>query len=106
MLAHQPVQVRAHAGLGVDLQLSGHTHGGQIWPFRYLVPLQQPFVRGLHRVEQTQLYISCGCGYWGPPMRVGADPEIAVIELSSSESTSDQGLSGSLGRAPSHDPSV
>lgn len=105
MLAHQPVQVHEHAGLGVDLQLSGHTHGGQIWPFRYLVPLQQPFVRGLHRFEQTQVYISCGCGYWGPPMRVGADPEIAVIELSSSEQAT-AGLSASPGHAPSHDPSA
>jgi uncharacterized protein len=83
LLAHQPVTVREAAVHGVDLQLSGHTHGGQIWPWGALVRLQQPFVRGLHRINDTQLYVSCGTGFWGPPMRLGAPAEITEIVLRS-----------------------
>lgn len=82
LLAHQPVSYHKTRGLNVDLQLSGHTHGGQIWPFSYLVYLQQPFVAGLHRVfESTQVYISRGTGYWGPPMRIAAPSEITLLTL-------------------------
>ena len=81
LLAHQPIAIHEAARLGVDLQLSGHTHGGQIWPWGALVRLQQPFIRGLHRVGETQLYVSCGTGYWGPPMRLGAPAEITEIIL-------------------------
>lgn len=82
LLAHQPISYKKTKGLGVELQLSGHTHGGQIWPFTYLVLLQQPFISGLHRVwDSTWLYISRGTGYWGPPMRVAAPSEITVITL-------------------------
>jgi predicted MPP superfamily phosphohydrolase len=81
LLAHQPVTIHQSASLDVDLQLSGHTHGGQIWPWGTLVRLQQPFIRGLHRVGRTQLYVSCGTGYWGPPMRLGAPAEITEIIL-------------------------
>ncbi|WP_066945839.1 metallophosphoesterase [Microtetraspora fusca] len=81
LLAHQPVQVRQAAGYGVDLQLSGHTHGGQMVPFNLAVPLQQPVVAGLDRVDGTQIYVTRGAGYWGPPVRVGAPPEITLIEL-------------------------
>lgn len=81
LLAHQPVTIHSAARHGVDLQLSGHTHGGQIWPWGALVRLQQPFIRGLHRVGGTQIYISCGTGYWGPPMRLGAPAEITEIVL-------------------------
>jgi hypothetical protein len=81
LLAHQPKTIHAAADLGVDLQLSGHTHGGQIWPWGALVRLQQPYIRGLHRVRNTQLYVSCGTGYWGPPMRLGAPAEITEIIL-------------------------
>jgi len=81
LLAHQPIAIHQAARLGVDLQLSGHTHGGQIWPWGALVRLQQPFIRGLHRVRDTQLYVSCGTGYWGPPMRLGAPAEITEIVL-------------------------
>lgn len=81
LLAHQPIAIHQAARLGVDLQLSGHTHGGQIWPWGALVRLQQPFIRGLHRVGETQLYVSCGTGYWGPPMRLGAPAEITEIIL-------------------------
>lgn len=81
LLAHQPRQVRDAAEHGVSLQLSGHTHGGQIFPFNLLVPLQQPFVAGLHRVRDTAIYVSRGTGYWGPPMRVGAPAELTRLEL-------------------------
>ena len=81
LLAHQPKHIVDAVRLGVDLQLSGHTHGGQIWPFSHLVTLDQPYLKGLHRRGDTQIYISCGTGYWGPPMRVGAPPEITVIEF-------------------------
>jgi hypothetical protein len=81
LLAHQPKAVFEAARLGVDLQLSGHTHGGQIQPWGALVRLQQPYIRGLHRVRDTQLYVSCGTGFWGPPMRLGAPAEITEIIL-------------------------
>jgi predicted MPP superfamily phosphohydrolase len=81
LLAHQPKTIEQAARLGVDLQLSGHTHGGQIWPWGALVRLQQPYIRGLHRVGATQLYVSCGTGFWGPPMRLGAPAEITEIIL-------------------------
>ena len=69
----------------MGLILSGHTHGGQIWPFSYLVYLQQPYVRGLIQEAGTQLYISSGTGFWGPPMRLGTTAEMAVITLRSPE---------------------
>lgn len=81
LLAHQPLAVTEAAQRGVDLQLSGHTHGGQIWPWGLFVRLQQPYIAGLHRHGETQLYVSCGTGYWGPPMRLGAPAEITEITL-------------------------
>lgn len=81
LLAHQPKQVFEAAEADVDLQLSGHTHGGQMFPFGYLVKLQQPYVGGFHMHQGTALYVSRGTGYWGPPMRVGAPAEITHIEL-------------------------
>jgi predicted MPP superfamily phosphohydrolase len=81
LLAHQPVQVRDAAARGVDLQLSGHTHGGQLYPFHYVVRLSQPAVSGLSKVDNTWLYVNRGVGFWGPPVRVGAPPEITVVEL-------------------------
>ncbi len=83
LLAHQPKSVVEAAQRGVDLVLSGHTHGGQLFPFNYLVKLQQPFVAGLHRHEGTHIYVSRGTGYWGPPMRLAAPAEITRIELES-----------------------
>ncbi|WP_324275187.1 metallophosphoesterase [Blastococcus brunescens] len=83
LMAHQPVQVEQAAAAGVALQLSGHTHGGQLWPFDYVIRLDQPAVEGLSRHGDTQLYVTSGAGYWGPPMRVGARPEVTVIELRS-----------------------
>jgi uncharacterized protein len=81
LLAHQPVMVDRARAAGVGLQLSGHTHGGQLWPFDYVIRLDQPTVEGLSRHGNTQLYVSPGVGYWGPPMRVGARPEVTVVEL-------------------------
>jgi uncharacterized protein len=83
LLAHQPVQVEQSAARGVDLQLSGHTHGGQMWPFHYVVRAVQPSLAGLSTVGGTQLYVSRGAGFWGPPVRVGAPPDITVVSLES-----------------------
>ena len=81
LLAHQPRQVFGAVDR-VDLQLSGHTHGGQLWPFGYLVRLDQPTLAGLSRHgPRTQLYTSRGTGFWGPPFRIFAPPEIAVLTL-------------------------
>ena len=82
LLAHQPQQIGAAVAHGVDLQISGHTHGGQIWPFHYLVRLDQPVLQGLSRhSERTQLYTSRGTGFWGPPFRVFAPSEITLLTL-------------------------
>lgn len=83
LLCHQPVNVDKAVDYGVDLQLSGHTHGGQLWPFHYVIAVQQGAVRGLSRIDDTQMYVTAGAGFWGPPMRVDADPEVVVIELNS-----------------------
>jgi uncharacterized protein len=84
LLAHQPQQIAGAVAHGVDLQISGHTHGGQIWPFHYLVRLDQPVLQGLSRhSERTQLYTSRGTGFWGPPFRVFAPSEITLLTLRS-----------------------
>ncbi|HEY4459011.1 MAG TPA: metallophosphoesterase [Pseudonocardiaceae bacterium] len=84
LLAHQPKQVTTAAEGGVDLQISGHTHGGQIWPFHLLVRLEQGYLQGLSRInERTQLYTSRGAGFWGPPFRVFAPSEISLLTLRS-----------------------
>src|SRR5262249_19688202 len=83
LLAHQPRAVIEAAALGVGLQLSGHTHGGQIWPWTYFVYLQQPFVAGLGRERDTHIYVSRGTGFWGPPMRLLAPAEITKVVLRS-----------------------
>jgi len=81
LLAHQPIQARDAAGRGVGLQLSGHTHGGQIWPFGYAVRLQQPVVAGFGTVDGVLVFTSRGAGAWGPPVRVGAPPQVALLTL-------------------------
>ncbi len=81
LLAHDPISFRRASAEGVDLQLSGHTHGGQIWPFNFLVRLVVPWVAGLHRVGTSLLYVSRGSGFWGPPMRLFAPAEISEIVL-------------------------
>lgn len=81
LLAHQPRSAFAAATAGFDLQLSGHTHGGQFWPWNHFVPLQQPFTAGLHRLRQLWVYVSRGTGYWGPPKRFGSPSEITRLRL-------------------------
>ena len=81
LLAHQPRSAFAAAPAGFDLQLSGHTHGGQFFPWNFLVRLQQPFTAGLHRLGRLWVYISRGTGYWGPPKRLGAPSEITYLRL-------------------------
>ncbi|MER7333382.1 MULTISPECIES: metallophosphoesterase [unclassified Micromonospora] len=83
LLAHQPVAAVEAAKFGVDLQLSGHTHGGQMVPFNLLVKLQQPVVSGLGEVDGTKVYVTNGAGFWGPPVRVGAEPQVTLVELRS-----------------------
>ena len=81
LLAHQPKLARDNAAHGVDLQISGHTHGGQMWPFHYVVRAVQPSLAGLSTVGHTQLYVTRGVGFWGPPVRLGAQPDITVLSL-------------------------
>ena len=81
LLAHQPRSAAAAADAGFDLQLSGHTHGGQFYPWNLFVRLQQPFTAGLHRWGRLWVYTSRGTGYWGPPNRFGSPSEITMLRL-------------------------
>jgi hypothetical protein len=81
LLAHQPRSAAAALQAGFQLQLSGHTHGGQFWPWNFFVRLQQPFTAGLHRLQSLWVYTSRGTGYWGPPKRFGAPSEITHLRL-------------------------
>lgn len=81
LLAHQPRSAPAAADAGFDLQLSGHTHGGQFLPWNFFVPMQQPYIAGLNRLKQLWVYTSRGTGYWGPPKRFGAPSEITRVKL-------------------------
>lgn len=81
LLAHQPRSAAAAAKAGFDLQLSGHTHGGQFYPWNLFVRFQQPFTAGLHKLQNLWVYTSRGTGYWGPPKRFGAPSEITFLKL-------------------------
>ena len=81
LLAHQPRSCVAAADAGFDLQLSGHTHGGQFFPWNLFVPIQQPYTSGLNRLQQLWVYTSRGTGYWGPPKRLAAPSEITRLQL-------------------------
>ncbi len=81
LLAHQPKSIFASIKAGCDLQLSGHTHGGQFFPWNYLATIDQPFIKGLHQLDGVTIYVSRGTGYWGPPVRTGIPPEITLITL-------------------------
>lgn len=84
LLAHQPKYIQELDNQNIDLVLSGHTHGGQIVPFNLLVRLAQPYIKGLHQHnDKTQIYVSKGTGFWGPPMRLGASSEITYLKLTS-----------------------
>ncbi|WP_327343871.1 metallophosphoesterase [Streptomyces europaeiscabiei] len=85
LMAHQPVQIHDAVDHGVDLQLSGHTHGGQMWPMTYVAEAANPTLAGLERYGDTQLYVSRGAGAWGPPVRVGAPSDITVVQLASKQ---------------------
>ena len=85
LLAHHPRLFPEASRHGVDLQLSGHTHGGQFWPFSLLVRLTTRYVSGVHRRARSALYVSNGTGFWGPPMRLGAPSEITELVLRASE---------------------
>ena len=81
LLAHQPKSIFDAARAGYDLQISGHTHGGQFFPWNFVIGFLQPYVSGLHTYANTQIYVSRGTGYWGPPVRVGSPSEITLIKL-------------------------
>ena len=81
LLAHQPRSAQAASDAGFDLQLSGHTHGGQFWPWMHFVKFQQPFTAGLNRLQNLWVYTNSGTGYWGPPKRFGVPSEITHLRL-------------------------
>jgi hypothetical protein len=81
LLAHQPSSAMAAADAGFDVQISGHTHGGQFWPWNFFIHFFQPFSSGLHRLRNLWIYVSRGTGYWGPPNRFGVPSEITRIRL-------------------------
>ncbi len=81
LLAHQPGSIFDARRLGVHLQLSGHTHGGQMRPFNYVVAAANPYLRGLHDHDGTWIYVNRGAGYWGPPFRIGVPSEITLLRL-------------------------
>jgi predicted MPP superfamily phosphohydrolase len=81
LLAHQPKSIYAAADLSFGLQISGHTHGGQYIPWSFLVTLDQPFIKGLNKYQNTWIYVNRGTGYWGPPVRVGIPSEVTLITL-------------------------
>ena len=81
LCAHQPTSVYQASPAGFDLQLSGHTHGGQYFPFNYFIKLEHPFVKGLYQYQNTQVYVNQGTGYWGPPLRIGTFPEITLFKF-------------------------
>jgi hypothetical protein len=85
LLAHQPKALKEALRWNVDLQLSGHVHGGQMIPFNWIARLDQPVIAGLRLIQSTWVYVSSGTGYWGPPMRVGSGAELTRIELLSSD---------------------
>ncbi|MGH3519301.1 MAG: metallophosphoesterase, partial [Haloechinothrix sp.] len=87
LIAHQPVDVTDAVRHDVDLLLAGHTHGGQLAPFELLVSLQQGAVAGMYQIEDTKMYVTRGAGFWGPPVRVGAPPDITIAELLPDSST-------------------
>lgn len=87
LLAHRPKNIFKAEQAGFDIQLSGHTHGGQYFPWTYAVRLFQPYVEGLHQVGKTSLYVNTGTGFWGPPMRLTVPPEITLFTLTGSSNT-------------------
>ena len=81
LLAHQPANIYKAVEAGYDLQLSGHTHGGQFIPWNFVTRLSQPYIAGMSRHQDTWIYVNRGTGYWGPPLRLGISSEITIITL-------------------------
>jgi predicted MPP superfamily phosphohydrolase len=81
LMDHQPFELNEAAGQGIDLQISGHTHYGQLWPINYIVNGIYELAWGYRRIAGTQYYVSDGVGTWGPPVRIGNRPEIVNIEI-------------------------
>ena len=81
LLAHQPSSIFKANEAGYDFQISGHTHGGQFWPFTYPTKKANPYLSGLHDHNGTQIYVNSGTGYWGPPLRIGVPSEITLFKL-------------------------
>jgi hypothetical protein len=81
LLAHQPKSIFEASEAGFDLQISGHTHGGQFFPWNFFVGFDQPYIVGLNQYQDTRIYVSRGTGYWGPPLRLGSPSEITLIRL-------------------------
>ena len=81
LLAHQPKVAFLTERGQYDLQLSGHTHGGQYFPYNYLIHLVQKYVAGLYRHEDMWVYVNRGTTFWGPPMRLGPEQEITLLKL-------------------------
>ncbi len=81
LLAHQPKSVFKASEAGFDIQLSGHTHGGQFFPWQMTIGLDQPYLAGLYKHDDMMIYVSRGTGYWGPPIRLGAPSEITLLKL-------------------------
>ena len=80
-MAHQPRSLYEAEKAGFDIQLSGHTHGGQYFPYNFMARIGQPFIKGLNKFYKTWIYINQGTGYWGPPLRIGAPSEITLIKI-------------------------
>ncbi|RPI02234.1 MAG: metallophosphoesterase [Ignavibacteriae bacterium] len=81
LLDHQPMNLHESAEQGADLQFSGHTHNGQLWPFNYIAEAVYEVSWGYKRIGNTHIYVSCGVGTWGPPMRTGNRPEVVNVKL-------------------------
>ncbi|MCP5043464.1 MAG: metallophosphoesterase [bacterium] len=103
LLAHDPASFRRARKRNVALQLSGHTHGGQIWPFNWAVRASVPWVAGHYRDGRAQLYVSCGTGFWGPPMRLGTRSEITELTLRTRNSALPSSGRNQPGSSPSPD---
>ena len=86
LLAHQPKDIEYATKYNFDIQFSGHTHGGQYFPFSILVQMANPYLKGLHKKDNTWIYINQGTGYWGPPLRLGVESEITLITLETKKS--------------------
>lgn len=81
VMDHQPFSIKESAGCGADLHISGHTHNGQLWPVNYITDMLYDVSHGYAVVNRTQVYVSCGYGTWGPPVRTSGRPELVVFQV-------------------------